>query len=139
MNCGRLVAMTFSLKEQLDSRKECKIIRDLCLIESEDSRPIVVVDPYFPDSPRSNVPGLLPRHCVRENLSGRLRDAELQDILEIVLNCVPAGCPCRQTQIKTCLIYVLDDSRNMKLLCGRIIKTDRVVDLKCAFLRLRGW
>src|SRR5215813_1329552 len=116
MNRGRFIAMTFSLKEQLDSRKECKIIRDLCLIQGENSRAIVVVDLYFPDSPSSNVPGLLPGHCVRENLSRCIRDAKLQDILEIVLNRVPAGRPCRQTQIKPWLIYVLDDRRNMKLL-----------------------
>src|ERR1051325_12126972 len=88
--------MAFYLQEQRDSSKECKISRDLRLVQREDTRTIVVVDLYFADAPGGNVPGLFVRHGVRKNFSRAICNAKLQNIPEVVLNRVPAWGPCRQ-------------------------------------------
>src|ERR1044072_366820 len=128
--------MTFHLQEQLDSSKECKISRDLRLVQREDSRTIVVVDLYFTDASGGNVPGLFLRHGVRKNFSRAIRNAKFQNIPEVVLNRVPARRPGRQAQRKRRLTDILDYGCYVKLLSLGIGKTDGVIDSKCASLRV---
>src|SRR5262245_42249356 len=116
MNCCRFLSMTFQLEEQFDSGEEGKLVCDLRLVKREDGCTIVVVDLYFPDTSRCNVPRLFLRHRVSNDVARPIRYAKHQNVLEIVLNCVPTWSPCWQAQCNLRLIDVFDYSGYMKFL-----------------------
>ena len=128
--------MTFNLKEQFDSGKECKVFSDLRLVKRENGGTIIVVDLYFSDTLRGNVPGLFLRHDMRKDVARAIGNAKPQNILEIVLNRVPAWRPRRQAQPNPRLIDVLDEGSYTKLFRARICKTDGVVDFERRSLRI---
>src|SRR6185369_2336096 len=64
-----LIAMSLGLKKELDSLKKSEILCDLCLVESEDGRAVIIVDLDFLDPASIDIPCLLFRHRMRQDLS----------------------------------------------------------------------
>ncbi len=65
-----------------------------------------------------------------KHLSARVLDRKLQDVLEIILDSVPTGCPRRQGEIKPRLVNIFDAGCNVELLARNIVERDGVCNVQ---------
>ena len=87
--------MADRFEKKFDAGEKRPVLGDLCLVQPQNRRLVVVLDAYLPDSFRIYIPRLFSRHCNRQAFPAAVRNVEPQKILAVILDRVPTWRPCR--------------------------------------------